>query len=149
MSNKSKKIIGGMSVLAFVALVALSMQNGSMKGLNGRDLTGIEPAAGEKVHSEKSDSDVPHTDEVHDAMPSEREHDHGEFFDWDYTPPEPTKCGVYEHWIAKDVDEEAIKETGKIYRIIPVGGSMTMDHNPERINVYINTNGMVLDVKCG
>lgn len=167
MNRKSKTIIGGVSVLALVAIIAVSVQNGAMRGLNGRDLTNIAPAAGEKTYTEHSfedvpDTDVPYTIERHEELTDENVeesgdhghsddhgHDHGEFFDWDYAPPEPTECGVYEEWIANPVDVEAIKETGKVYRIIGLGDAVTEDHNPERINVYINQNDIVLDVKCG
>ena len=166
MSDKNKKIIGSISVLALIAVIAVSIQSGGMRGLNGRNLVDIEPAAGEMMQSEDAQvspagqSDV--NDNIEHITPFEggepmvsegynpdHNHDHGEFFDWDYEPPEITQCGVYEHWIAKPLDEEAIKATEKVYRIIRLGDRITMDYNPERINVYLNQNDLVLDVKCG
>lgn len=167
MAKKNKKNIGFMGkflgVSALIVLIAVGVQSGSMKGLNGRNLVDIEPAAGEKIHEhevlndERNETYKGHADdEEHRYKKQGREvydPDHGHAhieYDWGYdVPPEPTECGVYEHWVAHPVDEDAIKETGKVYRIIGLGDAVTEDFNPERINVYLNKDDLVLDVKCG
>lgn len=55
----------------------------------------------------------------------------------------------YEGWVGKPVDEAAAKETGRPYRILTPDSMMTMDHNPERINVVHDTDGKVTRVWCG
>ena len=113
---------GGIAVIALVMLIAVSFQNGAIKGLNGKSLVDIEPAAGEEIHPETKEH----------AMPAPI-----------------TDCGVYDAWIGKPVDEALVEATGKIYRILPPGSLMTMDYNPERINVHLNEDGIVIDIKCG
>ena len=54
----------------------------------------------------------------------------------------------FEGWVGKPVDEAAIKELGRPYRILKPGDMMTMDHNPDRINVE-HDNGAVTRVFCG
>lgn len=54
----------------------------------------------------------------------------------------------FEDWIGKPVDEAALRETGRPYRILKPGDMMTMDHNPDRINVE-HDNGAVIRVFCG
>ena len=54
----------------------------------------------------------------------------------------------FEDWIGKPVDEAALKETGRPYRIIKPGDPVTMDYNQERINVE-HENGTVVRVNCG
>jgi hypothetical protein len=39
-------------------------------------------------------------------------------------------------WVGRPVDEDAVKETGRPYRILPPGSMATMDYSPERINVH-------------
>lgn len=56
---------------------------------------------------------------------------------------------VFEEWVGKAVDEAAVKETGRKYRILKPGAMMTMDHNPQRINVEHDDNGVVTRVWCG
>lgn len=152
MSNKDKNIGGWMGgavvAVALVMLITVSVQNGSIKGLNGRDLMAIEPAGGEEVHHDK---DRDHAYEHHDHDVAERDPHYGHNHSDDYVlDPEPPKdCGIYEHWVGKLVDRAAVEATGKVHRIIPLGSMITMDHNPERINVYLNKNMIVLDVRCG
>ena len=55
----------------------------------------------------------------------------------------------YEAWVGKAVDEAAVKETGRVYRIMKPDSMMTMDHNPERINVVHGDDGIVTRVWCG
>jgi len=38
---------------------------------------------------------------------------------------------------------------GRPYRILPPNSMMTMDYIPNRINVYIDSQRMVIKVRCG
>lgn len=55
----------------------------------------------------------------------------------------------FEAWVGQPVDEAAVKETGRVYRILKPDSMMTMDHNPERINVVHDDDGKVTRVWCG
>jgi len=55
----------------------------------------------------------------------------------------------FEEWVGKLVDEAAVKATGRIYRLLKPDSMMTMDHNPERINVVHGEDGVVTRVWCG
>ncbi len=55
----------------------------------------------------------------------------------------------FESWVGQPVDEAAVKETGRVYRILKPDSMMTMDHNPERINVVHDNDGKVTRVWCG
>lgn len=54
----------------------------------------------------------------------------------------------FEGWIGKPVDEAAIKKAGRPYRILKPDDMMTMDHNPERINIE-HDGGKVVRIWCG
>lgn len=54
----------------------------------------------------------------------------------------------FESWIGLPLNEDAIKDTGRPYRILKPDDMMTMDHNPERINVE-HSGGKVTRVWCG
>ncbi len=58
-------------------------------------------------------------------------------------------CGDYSAWVGQPVDEAALTETGKVYRVMKAGDAMTMDHNPDRINVEQDDAGIVTRVWCG
>jgi len=55
----------------------------------------------------------------------------------------------FEAWVGKPVDEAAVKATGRVYRLLTPQSMMTMDHNPERINVVHGDDGVVTRVWCG
>lgn len=55
----------------------------------------------------------------------------------------------FESWVGQPVDEAAVKETGRVYRILKPDSMMTMDHNPERLNVVHDDDGKVTRVWCG
>lgn len=55
----------------------------------------------------------------------------------------------FEAWVGQPVDEAAVKEMGRVYRILKPDSMMTMDHNPERINVVHDDDGKVTRVWCG
>ncbi len=69
------------------------------------------------------------------------------------TPPtqeQITACD-YNDWLGKKRDEaEAlVKTTGKVARIIHTGDPVTMDFSPDRINVELDQNDVVVKVTCG
>ena len=37
----------------------------------------------------------------------------------------------------------------KLYRVIPPNAAVTMDYNPERLNVYTDDAGIIIKAKCG
>lgn len=55
----------------------------------------------------------------------------------------------FESWVGQKVNEEALKETGRPFRIMRPGDMMTMDHSPQRINVEHDENKIVTRVWCG
>lgn len=56
----------------------------------------------------------------------------------------------FDHWIGAPVDEEALEETGRPYRILTPDSIVTMDYLPERINVMTDEDtGIVTGVTCG
>ena len=54
----------------------------------------------------------------------------------------------YESWVGQPLDEAKVKAEGRPSRIIKPGDPVTMDHNPERINVE-HVDGKVTRVWCG
>lgn len=62
------------------------------------------------------------------------------------TPEVPCEFG---QWVGSPVNEAAVKETGRVYRILPPGSMMTMDYNAARINVETDGQGIVTRVTCG
>lgn len=55
----------------------------------------------------------------------------------------------YNDWVGQPVDEEAVKATGRPYRILKPDSAATMDFNPERINVLVDDHDVVTAVRCG
>ncbi|MBU0858539.1 MAG: hypothetical protein KJ667_01250 [Alphaproteobacteria bacterium] len=53
------------------------------------------------------------------------------------------------HWVGAPVNEAAVKEMGRPYRILPPGSMATMDYSPARINVETDEAGTVTKVSCG
>lgn len=83
-----------------------------------------------------------------DEMVTEEEIPHS-----DVPPPSrdvfvDTQC-EFEEWVGKAVDEDALKATGRRYRILKPGAMMTMDHNPQRINVEHDDKMIATRVWCG
>lgn len=58
-------------------------------------------------------------------------------------------CAMFQNWVGFAVDEAAVKNTGRPYRILRPGDPATMDYSAERINVQIDEQGIVLQVTCG
>ena len=59
-----------------------------------------------------------------------------------------TACD-FEEWVGFPVDEDALKAANRPYRILRPGDAATMDYNAERINVEVNDNDIVLNIRCG
>ena len=68
-------------------------------------------------------------------------------------PPEmmpADACAAYQSWVGQPVDRAAVEATGKPHRILKPGDMMTMDFNPERINVETDEKGEIVQrVFCG
>lgn len=62
----------------------------------------------------------------------------------------PPACD-YPHWIGQpgEAVEKDLNAMGASYRLLPPGSAMTMDYQPDRINVEMNENGVVTRVFCG
>ena len=152
-------------VLTFVVIVAV--QNGGMKNLHGQDLvklSQLNPAAGEEPYDYYGDKKIRRgqLDRLgedlqdgqtlkHNGKTYIKHGDHWHDATREYTEEvdPPTDCGVYHKWVGALLDSNAVSATGKKFRILKPNQAMTMDHNPERINVFINDNNIVLSVRCG
>lgn len=55
----------------------------------------------------------------------------------------------FDAWVGQKVDMDTIEKTGRIYRILKPDSMMTMDHNPERVNVVHDDDMVVTKVWCG
>lgn len=64
-------------------------------------------------------------------------------------PVDEVVCNYPEEWIGKPVDEEAVKDVAKAYRILGPNSMATMDYSPDRLNVRTDEDGIVLEVTCG
>lgn len=58
-------------------------------------------------------------------------------------------CGTHYDWIGMKANNGMFKKAGKPFRVLPPNAMMTMDHNLERINIHVDDNGIIEDVKCG
>lgn len=58
-------------------------------------------------------------------------------------------CGSFDQWVGQPVNEEQVKGMGRVYRIVGPQDAVTMDFNPERVNVIVDDNRIVLAVRCG
>ncbi|PYH46187.1 uncharacterized protein BP01DRAFT_391028 [Aspergillus saccharolyticus JOP 1030-1] len=50
---------------------------------------------------------------------------------------------------SSDVNSFAKQDLPKTHRIVKPGDAMTMDHNPDRLNVHVDENGTVHNVNYG
>lgn len=57
-------------------------------------------------------------------------------------------CG-FQEWVGNPLDIEAVKATGRPFRVLKPDSMTTMDYSPERINVVTDDDGKVLAVRCG
>lgn len=63
---------------------------------------------------------------------------------------EPAPCDFAEwNGLSRDEVESRVKATGRSNRILPPGSAMTMDYRPDRINVELDDNDIVVRVFCG
>lgn len=63
---------------------------------------------------------------------------------------EPAPCD-FAQWngLSRDEVESRVNATGRSNRILPPGSAMTMDYRPDRINVELDDNDIVVRVFCG
>jgi len=64
---------------------------------------------------------------------------------------EPDSCGVVRYMQLQGQPGEAVQRAGisRPLRVIPLGGMVTQDFNPERINFYLDANGLIGRISCG
>ncbi len=107
------------------------------------------PAAVEEAGSTSSDSpggsavtenELPSAEDVPPPPPRE-------VFSMDGSAAEAA-CD-FDAWVGQKVDMDTIEKTGRIYRILKPDSMMTMDHNPERVNVVHDDDMVVTKVWCG
>lgn len=55
----------------------------------------------------------------------------------------------YNEWVGQSVNEDAVKATGRPYRILGPNSMATMDFSPQRINVMVDDKNLVTAVRCG
>lgn len=63
--------------------------------------------------------------------------------------PSNTSCDYPSGWVGKKIDRAAVKATGHVVRILHPNDPATMDFNPNRLNVIIDKDDIVTEVKCG
>jgi len=63
--------------------------------------------------------------------------------------PSTTSCDYPSGWVGKKIDRDAVKATGRVVRILHPNDPATMDFSPDRLNVIIDKNDIVTEVKCG
>lgn len=138
MKKSTKRTVGwgsgagiGVTFVVLTFVLIISVQNGGMMNLHGQDLVSIGNDAGSEV---SKITPFAGGDEVSDDS-SKIQYD--------------KQCGDHSDWIGHEVDEDAVKYTGKNYRILPPGSMVTMDYIATRINVHVDENGIVIDVRCG
>ncbi|MFN3824515.1 MAG: I78 family peptidase inhibitor [Pseudorhodobacter sp.] len=64
---------------------------------------------------------------------------------------EPDSCGVVGSMRLMGQPGDAAQRAGisRPMRVIPLGGMMIQDYNPERINFYLDANGLIGRISCG
>lgn len=160
------------AVFVVMGLIFVGLNNGTMKGMNGQEislfaggeeaLSRIEPAAGDVYASGSSSSSEegagvsePYDfgdSGVSESPPYTGEEDDGISYEDSLLLEDPVQqdsCGNYDSWVGKKVDERAVKATGKPYRILRPNTPVTEDYSPQRINVIVNDRDIVIEVKCG
>lgn len=63
--------------------------------------------------------------------------------------PSTTGCDYPSGWVGHKVDRAAVKATGRVVRILHPNDPATMDFSPNRLNVIIDKDDIVTEVKCG
>ena len=64
---------------------------------------------------------------------------------------EPDTCGLGRLTYLQGQPRAAVVSAGltKPTRTIPLGGIVTQEYNPERINFYLDANGLIGRISCG
>lgn len=55
----------------------------------------------------------------------------------------------FDDWVGKAVNEDSLSETERPFRVLSPGSVVTMDYNPERINIHTDDEGTVAYITCG
>ena len=64
-----------------------------------------------------------------------------------FNPPEFEDCN-FDHWVGELVDEDALNQTGRPWRVLGPSDQITMEYMYGRINVIVEK-GKVVGVTCG
>ena len=152
--KKGRKFVAVLAVVAVMGLVFMGVNNGTMKGMNGQeisffydtsdDVSRIEPAAGDVY---VSGSSSPSEEGAGVSEPYNFEED--DVLESPSHEVEEDGCGDHRNWVGKKVDERAVKATGQPYRILKPNSAVTQDYSAQRINVIVNDRDIVIEVKCG
>ena len=59
------------------------------------------------------------------------------------------RCHGQGHWLGRPVDEARLQKATKAYRILGVNDIATQDFNPDRLNVIIDSKGVIVRMYCG
>lgn len=142
------------AVFVVMGLIFVGLNNGTMKGMNGQEislfaggeeaLSRIEPAAGD-VYVSGSSSPSEEGAGVSEPYDFEEE----DVLESPSHEVEEDGCGDHRNWVGKKVDERAVKATGQPYRILAPNSAVTQDYSAQRINVIVNDRDIVIEVKCG
>ena len=144
----------GMAVFAVALVTAATINSGAIRNLHGdelisfgREASQIAPAAG----ADDAMGGEPGVSEGWGgpAFGDDMDADDDVYSKGEVPVQKLTTCGSYPDWVGNEVDEEAVKATGQPYRILKPDSIVTMDHSPDRINVMVDENNIVLEVRCG
>lgn len=65
-------------------------------------------------------------------------------------PPAFATCQeAADHYAAKAGQALVLPIAYKVYRVIKPNSMVTMDYNPERLNVYTDDYGIIIKARCG
>lgn len=59
------------------------------------------------------------------------------------------RCHGQSHWLGRPVDEARLQKATKVYRILGINDIATQDFNPDRLNVIIDSKGVIVRMYCG
>jgi hypothetical protein len=59
------------------------------------------------------------------------------------------RCHGQSHWLGRPVDEARLQKVTKAYRILGINDVATQDFNPDRLNVVVDSKGVIVRMYCG
>lgn len=59
------------------------------------------------------------------------------------------RCHGQSHWLGRPVDEARLQKVTKAYRILGINDIATQDFNPDRLNVVVDSKGVIVRMYCG